>query len=306
MKIDAKTSIYGIIGYPLGHTLSPAMHNAGYEAAGINAIYLPFPMKNIINIKYSMKQFGIKGLSVTIPHKIHIKRALDQIDPLAIQVGSINTILWGKSGLLTGYSTDGAGAVDAIRHHGFKVAGKSILVIGSGGSARSIIFSLLKESPKKLGILARNIHTTRSIVRGVRSLRKYPEIEIIYSGDKKPPKIKHKYEHMLTDPEIIGAYDLIIQTTPMGMSGHPDAAKSPLSPDYLNKDQVVFDIVYNPEITPFTKLAQKKKLDVIPGYKMLLHQGARQFELFTGVAAPVAVMEKALKLELAHFNGKKK
>ena len=217
MKINSKTDIFGIIGYPLGHTLSPAMHNAGFEAAGINAIYLSFQMKNIINIKYSLRQFGIKGLSVTIPHKIHIKRALDQIDPLAIQVGSVNTILWGKSGLLTGYTTDGLGAVDAIHNHGFKIEGKNILVIGSGGSARSIIFSLLKGKTGKIGILARNIHTTRSIVRGVRSLRKHPEIEIFYSNVKKSPKIQHKYEHLLNDPALISDYDLIIQTTPMGM-----------------------------------------------------------------------------------------
>lgn len=306
MKIDSNTSLYGIIGYPLGHTLSPTMHNAGFEAAGINAIYLPFPMKNLINIKYSMKRFGIKGLSVTIPHKLHVKRILDQVDPLAIQVGSVNTILWSKSGLLTGYTTDGSGAVDAIQRQGMKLQGKKILVIGSGGSARSIIFSLVKENPGKLGILARNIHTTRSIVRGVRSLRKYPEMEIFYVSGERRPKIQHKYERVLSEPDMIGDYDLVIQTTPMGMSGHADSARSPLSSEFLHKGQVVFDIVYNPEITPFVLLAKKKKIDVIPGYKMLLYQGVRQFELFTGVKAPVAEMEKALKSELKYLAGNKK
>jgi len=305
VKIDSKTAIYGIIGYPLGHTLSPAMHNSGFDANGINAVYLPFPMKSLINIKYSMKQFGIKGLSVTIPHKINIKRALDQVDPLAIQVGSVNTIMWGKSGLLTGYTTDGDGAVDAIKNHGFKIEGKNILVIGSGGSSRSIIFSLLKENPQKLGILARNIHTTRSIVRGVHSLRKYPEIEIFYSDEKKQPKIQHKYERQLNDTSMIKTYDMIIQTTPMGMTGHPDSMQSPLSADFIGKGQVIFDIVYNPELTPFVKLAKKKKLEVIPGYKMLLYQGVRQFELFTGTKAPVSVMEKALKVELGLGDKKK-
>jgi len=306
VKIDSKTSIYGIIGHPLGHTLSPAMHNAAFEAAGMNAVYLAFPMKNILNIKYSLRQFGIKGLSVTIPHKVAIKRALDHIDPLAIQVGSVNTVAWGKSGLLTGYTTDGLGAVDAIQNHGIKLDGKNILVIGSGGSARSIIFSLLKENPKKLGILARNIHTTRSIVRGVRSLRKYPEIEIFYMNEQKSPKIQHKYEHALNDPGMLAAYDLVIQTTPMGMTGHAESAKSPLEADYLARGQVIFDIVYNPEITPFVALAKKKKLEVIPGYKMLLHQGARQFQIFTGIEAPVGVMEKVLKSELGMPTGKAK
>ncbi|MDH4200748.1 MAG: shikimate dehydrogenase [Spirochaetia bacterium] len=299
MKIDAKTSIYGIIGFPLGHTLSPAMHNAGFDAAGINAVYLPFPMKNILNIKYSMKQFGIKGLSVTIPHKIHIKRSLDQIDSLAIQVGSVNTILWDKTGLLCGFTTDGAGAVNAIENYGFNMEGKNILVIGSGGSARSIIFSLLAKKPGKLGVVARNIHSTRSIVRGVHSLRKPPQMDVFwYPPEMKPPRIRRKYEYILSDPEHLADYDLIVQTTPLGMSGHSGANQSPLPGVFLKKGQILFDIVYNPQITPFVKLALKKKLDIIPGYKMLLYQGVRQFELFTGIKAPVSAMEKALKAEL--------
>lgn len=299
MRIDAKTSIYGVIGYPLGHTLSPTMHNAGFEAAKINAVYLAFPMKNIINIKYSMKQFGIKGLSVTIPYKLRIKRSLDEISPLAIQVGSVNTILRTSSGLLSGHTTDGDGAMDAIEDQGLQIKDKKVLIIGSGGSARSIIFSLLGKNPRKIALVSRNIHTTRSIIRGVRSLRKHPELEVFWHKvEKKSPRLLHSHEHHLTSPEQMEEYDVIIQTTPLGMKGHSQEQLSPLEASFLHKGQVVFDIVYNPRETPFVKLAKKKKIDIIPGYKMLLYQGARQFSMFTGETAPVQAMEKALIAEL--------
>jgi len=120
------TALYGIIGYPLGHTLSPLMHNTAFMETGIDAVYLAFPMKNIINLKYSMRQFGVHGLSVTIPHKINIKRSVEKIDPMAVQIGSVNTVMWDKKGLLYGCNTDGDGALDAIVKNGCDVKGKKV------------------------------------------------------------------------------------------------------------------------------------------------------------------------------------
>jgi shikimate 5-dehydrogenase len=148
--------------------------------------------------------------------------------------------------------------------------------------------------------MARNISTTRGIVRGVRALRSHPEVEVLWSGIQKnsSPRIRQKHEKILEYPEQIHEYDFIIQTTPMGMGGHTDSEKTPLLEEFLRDDQTLFDIVYTPDETPLVKLAKKKKIDIIPGYKMLLHQGVRQFELFTGTSAPIEAMEKALKAEL--------
>ena len=299
MKIDAQTALFGIIGYPLGHTLSPAMHNAAFDAVGFNGVYLAFPMKNLLNLKYTMRQANIRGLSVTIPYKVKIRRSVDQVDPLALRIGSVNTVIPQKNGLFKGYNTDGPGAVESIEHSGFDIKDKSILIIGSGGSARGIIFSLLEKQPAKIGIYARNIHTTRAIVRAIRLMRSYPEIEIFFPPQKKKNiRIsKKKSEMALVEPGQFEGYDMIIQTTPVGMKGNLED-QLPIGKEFLSSGQVLFDIVYNPEKTGLVNAALKKKLEIIPGYKMLLYQGTRQFELFTGIAPPVEIMEKTLLAEL--------
>ena len=184
MKIDAHTHIYGIIGNPLGHTFSPAMHNAAYADRKINAVYLAFPVKNLIQLKYSMRQWNIRGLSVTIPYKISIRRLLDRIDPLALQIGSVNTILWGKTGLLEGYNTDGPGAVMALKKSQVTLAGKKILIIGSGGSARSIAFAIAQEKPAEIGIMARNPMMAMQLARNLTLNRKNPKVNLLVTEGK--------------------------------------------------------------------------------------------------------------------------
>lgn len=302
-KIDAKTRLYGIIGNPLGHTFSPAMHNAAFEAACINAVYLAFPVKNLIQLKHSLKQLNVRGLSVTIPYKTKVRRIVTQIDPLALQIGSINTIIWGNGDFLEGHNTDGPGAVRAIIEEGFDLKGKNVLIIGSGGSARGIAMSLLGQNVAGIGVLARNSRAALNLVRNLRMVKKGPAFEIILS---KPPRHKQnlplpksKYgKELLTSVGQLEKYDLIINTTPVGMSGHSEEKNTPIEKEFLLKNHTVFDIVYNPENTGLLKMARQKKLDIIKGYKMLLYQGALQFELFTGESAPVEVMQKALLAQL--------
>ncbi len=308
MKIDAQTQIYGIIGNPLGHTFSPAMHNAAYENRKINAVYLAFPVKNLIQLKYSMRQWNIRGLSVTIPYKISIRRLLDRIDPLALQIGSVNTILWGKTGLLEGYNTDGPGAIMALKKSQVPIAGKKVLIIGSGGSARSIAFALAQEKPAEIGIMARNPMMSMQLARNLTLNRKNPKVNLLFTEKKQTlqnslleliPQSGRQWTSLrYNDPDMLKAYDLIINTTPMGMKGSTSAAASPLSAAELSKHQTVFDIVYNPAQTPLLKTAKAKKCEIVLGYKMLLYQGVLQFELFTGKTAPVKAMEKALVAEI--------
>lgn len=308
MKIDAQTEIFGIIGNPLGHTFSPAMHNAAYESRKINAVYLAFPVKNLIQLKYSMRQWNIRGLSVTIPYKISIRRLLDRIDPLALQIGSVNTILWGKTGLLEGYNTDGPGAIMALRKSQVPIAGKKVLIIGSGGSARSIAFALAQEKPAEIGIMARNPMMAMQLARNLTLNRKNPKVNLLFTEKKQSlqnslleliPQSGRQWNSLrYNDPEMLSEYDLIINTTPMGMKGSASAATSPLSAAELSKHQTVFDIVYNPAQTPLLKTAKAKKCNIVLGYKMLLYQGVLQFELFTGKTAPIEAMEKALTAEI--------
>ena len=310
-KIDAHTRKFGIIGYPLGHTFSPAMHNAAFAARGVNAVYLAFPMRNLLNLKHSLRQLGIDGLSITIPYKVRMSKLVDKIDPLALQIGSINTLIRNKADIFEGYNTDGRGAVKAIEQSGFKIQGKKILLIGSGGSARAIAFALLEKKPAQIGFLARNRRAVSGLVRNLRLIKKPPAFELLFYPEaqsarqrKRAAKVRTRRvirrveRSVLVDPEQVKGYDLIIQTTPMGMKGHASQRSLPLTKEFLFKHQAIFDIVYNPQMTPFLKLGKNKKLDLITGEKMLLYQGALQFELFTGVDAPIKVMEEALKREL--------
>lgn len=306
MSIDAQTKIFGIIGNPLGHTFSPAMHNAAYAAAGINAVYLAFPLKNLIQLKFSMMQWSIQGLSVTIPHKISIRRHLDRIDSLALQIGSINTIHWGKTGLLEGFNTDGPGAVMALKMAKIAIAGKRVLILGSGGSARGIAFALTQEKPAEIAIMARNPMMAMQLARNLTLNRDNPRVTLIQAKNKAKPRLADSLAELMPqsgrkwqtlrewDFDHLRSYDLVINTTPMGMQGGSHPQESPLAADAIDKAQCIFDIVYNPARTPLLALAGKRGARVLEGYQMLLYQGVMQFELFTGVKAPTKVMERAL------------
>lgn len=294
MNIDAKTKLFGIIGYPLAHSFSPAMHNAAFEATGYNGVYLAFEQKNLLQLKHTLHQFHVHGLSVTIPHKQKVRRIADHLDPLALQIGSLNTLVRNSGGLWAGYNTDGLGAVKAIEESGFNIQGKKVLIIGNGGSARAIAFALCEKRPAQIGFLTRNQIPSQKLKQGLKLMKYCPPIELLqFPNEKwKSRVVKHKY--ILNDPQQIEKYDLIIHATPAGMKHHPLEAASLLSSDFLFKHQTLFDIVYNLPVTPLMQLAKKKKMNVIQGYKMLLYQGVLQFELFTKTEAPEQVMEKAL------------
>lgn len=310
MQINAETKKFGIIGYPLSHTYSPLIHNAAFQASGYNGIYLVFPIKNLIQLKFSMRQMSISGLSVTIPHKIGVKRFLDAMDPLAIQIGSVNTIVMEKN-IYKGYNTDALGAIEALKNAGIALQNKKILVVGSGGSARSIVFGLYREKPSKITILARNKMKAKKIIHNLSDLIVDTDLEIMHmkgvfsdESSNQNFKIRERKNYRgilystLNHPEQIHCFDIIIQTTPMGMKNHPLENDSIFSSEYIKSNQVLFDIVYNPSYTPLVKLARRKKLEIVYGYKMLLFQAAAQYELFTRQKAPIDVMEKALLKEL--------
>ena len=302
MRIDGNTKIYGILGYPLSHSFSPNMYNAAFDYLNANSIYIPLSVKNLTGLKMCIKKIGIQGLSVTIPHKVKIRRLMDKIDPIALRIGSVNTVKKNKENLLEGYNTDGLGALQAIRDTNFTFDNKHILIIGSGGSARAIACSLLNEKISSIGILGRNKYSINQIARSLSTERKKISVnKILFSDDKlskNPYNTKLKPISFLKTPEQIEHYDLIINTTPIGMKNFDYEGKSPLAKDFIFKHQTIFDIVYNPQDTPFIKLAEKNGSHIIYGYKMLLHQGVLQFNILTDMEAPIKIMEKALLQQL--------
>lgn len=263
MKIDPDTMVFGIIGYPLSHSLSPIMHNMAFREKGINAIYLYFPCRFVEGVVSGMKALSIKGLSVTIPHKESICKYLDEIDPIAKKIGAVNTLV-NRDGKIIGYNTDAYGAAKAIKKRIDGLEGKDVLIIGAGGAARAIAFAL-KEEGAKLFI------ANRSRERGERLSKDVGA------------------EFFLLSQIPDRRFDIIIQATSVGM--YPNVDEILVSDKILKEGTIVMDIVYNPMETKFLKIAKEKGCQIISGIDMFVYQGARQFELWTGKDAPIDLMK---------------
>ncbi len=279
--IKGDTAVFGILGHPVSHSLSPVMHNAAFIERKINAIYVPFDIqKPGVWLKKSILEMGIRGLSVTIPHKSWAAKAADEKDKLSILCGAANTIIPIKN-KLHAFNTDGPGALQALRHSGCILKRKRILLIGYGGSAAAVAHSLLLEGdPETLFISGRNKNKIKIFTQALKAgHRKSSSGILAWNSDMQTEKI-----------------DIIINTTPLGMTGHESAL--PLPESLVAGHQTVFDIVYTPMYTPLLKLAASRGAKTVSGYLMLLFQAALQFEKFTGAKAPVSLMEKELLAEL--------
>ncbi|MCE9599939.1 MAG: shikimate dehydrogenase [Spirochaetia bacterium] len=292
LEINGQTSVFGILGNPVSHSLSPAMHNAAFKARNVNAVYVPFPAESVQpTLKKALLSFGIKGLSVTIPHKIWAAKIADQQDPLTSMSGAANTLLFQKNAI-SAYNTDGPGAVRAL-HERHRAGGKRYLICGYGGSSVAIAHSLLLESrPAAIWITGRNIKKAQKLVQD------------LSAGHPKANCLLRAERFDKIQPEEI---DMLIQTTPSGMSSHNGLEgvlpELNFDPAWIRKNHVVFDIVYTPMRTPLLDLAEKKGASVVYGYKMLLYQATRQFELFTGQKAPESLMERVLLSNLKAKRG---
>lgn len=269
--INKDTKYFGILGYPLSHTYSPLIHNTLFSEYKQNSVYLVFEKEH--PDKFSLfKERGlikIYGLSVTIPHKEWAYKISDECDETGKVMESANTLVVNSGeGSIVSYNTDGIGAVKAIldAKKNFLDIAKDILILGSGGSARGITYSLLKSGfQQKIVIAARNEEKGKAIVQSLNSYRfqsaEYSSIEAVLKEPKR--------------------FYLIINTTPVGMKGRTD---SPILPEnFFQKNHLIFDIVYNPVKTPFVQMAEKVGARIVPGYEMLLYQALEQFRLFTGI-----------------------
>ena len=263
--IDANTSLFGVIGNPVAHSLSPVMHNRAFGAIGYNAVYVAFKVTDPASAIKGIRALDLKGMSVTLPHKVAVMEYLDEIDETAARIGAVNTIV-NKQGRLIGYNTDCPGAIEALRT-GTTIQGKSVALIGAGGAARAIGFGLVAAGGR-VTVLNRSRTKGENLARDLQA-------EFSPLKDWQP-----------------GRYEILINTTPVGM--HPDIEATPIPNENLSEDLVVMDIIYNPIKTRLLAAAEARQCRTINGVAMFVFQGAHQFELWTGQKAPLEVMQKAV------------
>jgi len=280
--ITGKTSVFGIIGDPVEHSLSPGMHNAAFRSVGLDHIYVPFKVKReeLEDAINGARAMGIRGLNVTIPHKTEVIKYLDYLDIAAGLIGAVNTIEFGQNGAV-GHNTDGIGAIRAIEDF-TTVKKKKIMVLGAGGAARAISFQLLLSEAESLVISNRTIEKAQELKDDL-SEKLDQEVMITDLGTDLEKELKDT--------------DILINTTPIGM--YPNINHKPLiTSDMMHKDLIVNDIVYNPLKTGLIIEAEKAGAKTISGIKMLMYQGIESFRIWTGIEPPVEVFQSALLKEM--------
>jgi shikimate dehydrogenase len=280
--ISGKTRLCGIIGNPIEHTMSPAMHNAAFRQMGVDYLYVPFKVKQeeLARAIDGVKALNIRGLNVTIPHKVAVIRFLDKLDHLAEKIGAVNTIV-NDDGVLTGYNTDGAGFLQALRERGIEPGGKNIVILGAGGASRAISFSLADRGAH-LVILNRRLELDWAEELASR---------ISQTFSKEVEALELNRENLA---RVLDRADIVVNATSMGMT--PNIDETPVTSDLLKPDLTVFDIVYNPIKTRLLREAEAAGARTVSGLDMLAWQGALAFEKWIGLKAPIELMrEEAIK-----------
>jgi shikimate dehydrogenase len=275
-ELSGKTKICGLIGDPVEHTMSPAMHNAAYQKLGLDYIYLPFRVKpeQLAQAVDGLRALNVKGFNVTIPHKVSVIPLLDGLDPLAEKIGAVNTVV-NNDGELRGYNTDSAGFLKALLENGIEPEGRKVVVLGAGGASRAITYALA-ERGAHLTVLNRQLELdwAEDIARLIhKDLDR--EVKVMELG------------HLA---EALEGADILVNATSVGMS--PASEESPVPARLLQPGLVVFDIVYNPIITRLLREAGLAGARTIGGVDMLAWQGALAFEKWTGQTAPVDLMRQ--------------
>ncbi|MFF2447631.1 shikimate dehydrogenase [Neobacillus sp. NPDC058068] len=271
--------LFAVLGDPIGHSMSPIMHNDLFSYYQIDAHYLPFQVKgeNLRDAVKGLKAIGVAGFNVTVPHKSEIIPLLDEVDELAASIGAVNTVV-NEGGKLIGYNTDGPGFLKGLHEHVPSAAGQKILVIGAGGAARAIYFTLARENPLAIDIANRTLETALKLIGDCPYTNFSRALSLAEANQK------------------LAEYDLIIQTTTIGMS--PKIADQPLDLGNLSHESMVCDIIYNPLETQFLREASIKGAKIQNGIDMFVYQGALAFERWTGIFPDVERMRENVLQQL--------
>jgi len=280
IEINAQTKLCGVIGSPVEHSLSPAIHNAAFQKLGLNYVYLAFQVEDVEGALRGLRALGnLRGASVTIPHKVAVLPYLDEIEPTARHIGSVNTIVV-ERGRLIGYNTDASGAIRALQTGGVTLEGRHVLMLGSGGAARAIAFAL-----------AAGLGVARLTVLGVDD----KERDGLVADLRARTALRIEAGQVTEEALRRGIKDsaVLIHCTPLGM--HPKIQDTCVPAALLGPHLTVMDIVYNPLETRLLREARAAGCRTIRGLEMFLNQAAAQFELWTGQAAPTDVMRSVLE-----------
>ena len=282
--INEETEIFGVIADPVGHSLSPTIHNAAFRKLGLNKVYLPFrvPREDLDRFMVDCAALGIKGLSVTIPHKETIMPHVANVDESASTIGAVNTVIYGDGN--AGYNTDYHAAMDSLdtavelAAGNLPLAGRTALLLGAGGVAKAVGYGLVKRGAKV-------IIAARSDTR----------------GDSLAKKLKGTFVNWSERYAIQDDIDILVNCTPIGM--HPNVDETPFEKEYMGKSFVVFDTVYNPEQTLLIKEARDLGCRTVTGVEMFVRQAALQFKHFTGRDAPLELMQEAVRRSIGAAQG---
>jgi len=285
--ISGKTKVCGVIGDPIEHTMSPVMHNAAFKELGIDYLYVPFRVRKeeLGKAIEGMRALNMRGLNVTIPHKVAIIPFLDELDPLVKRIGALNTIV-NDDGVLTGYNTDATGFLQALLERGIEPEGKNMVILGAGGASRAISF-ILAERGANLVILNRQLELDWAEELAYRISRVFKEVKALELNEKNLAMVSEKA-------------DILINATSVGMS--PEVDETPVPARLLKPGLVVYDVVYNPIKTRLLKEAEAAGAQTIGGLDMLAWQGAIAFEKWTGLKAPVDLMKREAIKASGHEN----
>ena len=278
--VTGKTTVTGIIGSPVSHSLSPVMQNRAFAALGLDWVYVPFPVSRagLPRAVAGLAALGVAGFNVTIPHKVAIMPLLERVSPEAELIGAVNVVAL-QDGVLVGYNTDGCGLLEALRRDfGFSPAGRSILVLGAGGAARGAVAALGSAGAASIALANRSVAPAELLVADLA-----PRLPGLFLT-------AHPLER-LRDASFLSRFELIVNTTSVGMAGDafPGLVLSGLKPGLL-----VYDMVYAPPVTPLLSQARACGLAAGNGLSMLVAQGEAAFAIWTGQRAPAGCMAQAL------------
>ncbi len=269
-QVDAATRVYGVAGDPVSHSLSPMMMNTAFRRENLNAVYLTLHAKTLSDLMACVRDIPIHGMSVTMPYKEAILKHLDKTDSVTAKIGACNTVIRAQDGKLYGFNTDVAGIIRPLEQR-MAIAGSKFLVLGAGGAARAAVFGL-KERGGEVFIINRTSSTGQKLAKQARA--KF---------------IKRQQAAKIT-------FDAVINATPVGMNG--SSGKKQKEVTLIGEKELnaryLFELVYSPAETALTRMARAKGIHVIPGAEMFVHQGARQFEIWTGKPAPVEEMHRVV------------
>jgi 3-dehydroquinate dehydratase/shikimate dehydrogenase len=264
-QVENSTRVYGVVGAPVRHSLSPLMQNAAFRRESVNAVFLALETKKLSDLLELVRELPVHGLSITMPFKQEILPFLEKTDALSEKIGACNTVVRAQDGRLFGFNTDVGGITRPIERR-MTIRGSKVLVLGAGGAARAAVFGLV-EKGAEVCILNRTPETAQKLAR------------------------QAKAKTIRREQVAKTQFDIILNATPAGMTGHKLA--SILEPHELNA-RIVFDTVYNPLETPMIRMAREKGIPVITGVEMFVQQGARQFEIWTGKPAPEEEMMRVV------------